>query len=170
MFNVFSFDNYKTDLTKLINKLDNSFSNEKTILESIVKNNITELSKVSLDKLNAIYGMSIIYTNIGDIIIKSAKLRIIYQTFEKIIAPEISFHELENKFGIKVDDLEELLYDGYSNGLFSLVIDYERDIVRVKYVRKLHYTKENVTLIKEKIENLRNKINGIVSKIDNITI
>ena len=61
MFNVFSFDNYKTDLTKLINKLDNSFSNEKTILESIVKNNITELSKVSLDKLNAIYGKSIIY-------------------------------------------------------------------------------------------------------------
>ena len=77
---------------------------------------------------------------------------------------------MENKFGIKVDDLEELLYDGYSNGLFSLVIDYERDIVRVKYVRKLHYTKENVTLMKEKIENLRNKINGIVSKIDNITI
>ncbi len=113
---------------------------------------------------------NVLNTNIGDIIIKSAKLRIIYQTFEKIISPYIRFHELENKFGIKVDDLEELLYDGYSNKLFSLVIDYERDIIRVKYVRKLRYTKENVTLMKEKIENLRNKINGIVSNIDNITI
>jgi hypothetical protein len=61
MFNVFSFDNYRTDLTKLINKLDNSFCNEKTILEAIVNNNISELSKVSLDKLNTIYGKCIIY-------------------------------------------------------------------------------------------------------------
>jgi hypothetical protein len=31
------------------------------------------------------------YINLGSVIIKTAKLRIIYQTFEKIIVPEISF-------------------------------------------------------------------------------
>ncbi len=77
---------------------------------------------------------------------------------------------MESKFGINVDDLEELLYEGHNNQLFSLVVDYERDVVKVNYVRKTHYTKENITLMKEKIENLRNKINGIVSKIDNLTV
>jgi hypothetical protein len=97
-------------------------------------------------------------------------LRILYQIFEKINQSEISFLDLENKFGIKVDDLEELFYEGCSNKLFSLVIDYERDIVRVKYVRKIQYTKENVNLMKEKIERLKNKISGIVTKIDSITV
>jgi hypothetical protein len=163
MFNVFSFDSYKTDLSSLLTKLDDSFNNEKIILNAILTNSLANLSKVNIENLDATYGIS-------DIIIKSAKLRIVYQTFEKIIAPEISFNELEIKFGIKIDDIEELLYEGYSNQLFSLVVDYERDVVRVKYVRKINNTKENINLMKEKIENIRNKINGIVSKIDNITV
>jgi hypothetical protein len=61
MFNVFRFDNYKNDLTKLISKLDDSFANEKIILNAIINNSIAELGTVSLDKLNASYGKSILY-------------------------------------------------------------------------------------------------------------
>ena len=61
MFNVFSFDSYRYDLSKLIEKMDDSFTNEKIILESIVKKNFSYMKNVDLVAIDDIYGRSICY-------------------------------------------------------------------------------------------------------------
>ncbi len=91
MFNVFSFDNYN-GLTYHFNKLVESFTNEKIIFNAVLKSNISDLSKVKqICQMIFLSKEEYCYINLGSVIIKTAKLRIIYQTFEKIIVPEISF-------------------------------------------------------------------------------
>jgi hypothetical protein len=59
MFNVFSFYSYRIDLSKLIEKMDDSFVNEKLILESILKNSFANLNKVDINAIDNIYVKSI---------------------------------------------------------------------------------------------------------------
>ena len=108
--------------------------------------------------------------NLDEVILRNARLRILFSLFENITSNEVKLNELESKYEISIDDLELLMYEGQNNDLFSLIIDYENEIVRVRYVRKMDYTKENINIMKEKIQNLRSKISTIIGKIDNLTV
>jgi hypothetical protein len=54
--------------------------------------------------------------------------------------------------------------------LFKVVVDYEKGLVFVRYVRKLVYGKEQVEVMKGRVNGLREKLKGFVKKIDLLLI
>jgi hypothetical protein len=94
-------------------------------------------------------------------------LRIIFQILSNNkIGNELSFQTVERDLKLTIEDLEEVLFEADELNLFKLVIDYEKNIIRVRYVRKLSYGKKDVEEMKSKISGLRDRMKGFIKKID----
>ena len=107
------------------------------------------------------------FTIIGEQILINAKLRIIFQILSNNkIGNELSFQTVERDLKLTIEDLEEVLFEADELNLFKLVIDYEKNIIRVRYVRKLSYGKKDVEEMKSKISGLRDRMKGFIKKID----
>jgi hypothetical protein len=83
---------------------------------------------------------------------------------------QISFDNLEKDLKLSVDDIEEVLFEADELNIFKLVIDYERSVLRIKYVRKFNYGKEELHEMKSKIYALRNRLKGFAMKIELLTV
>ena len=106
-----------------------------------------------------------------DKILKNGKLWIIYSCLQKLESrSEVTFDQLEQELKIKIEDLEDVLFDGFSYHLFKLTVDYETSLARVTYIKKLGYTQEQVDVIKSRVSALREKISGFAKKIDLLII
>ncbi len=94
-------------------------------------------------------------------------MRIIFQILSNNkIGNELSFQTVERDLKLTIEDLEEVLFEADELNLFKLVIDYEKNIIRVRYVRKLSYGKKDVEEMKSKISGLRDRMKGFIKKID----
>jgi hypothetical protein len=71
---------------------------------------------------------------------------------------------------VPVEDLEEVIFEADELNIFKLVIDYERSVLRVKYVRKPSYGKEQLDEMKSKISGLRDRLKGFAKKIDMLIV
>ena len=77
---------------------------------------------------------------------------------------------MEKELNLKIEDLEDVLFDGSSSELFKLTIDYETSQVKIAYVKKSSYNKEYVENLKMKVSALREKVSGFTKKIDSLII
>lgn len=109
---------------------------------------------------------------LADHIIINAKLRIIYQILSFYLkgksSNQITFEILEKDLNVSVEDIEEVIFEADELNIFKLVIDYERSILLIKYVRKFGYGKEELNEMKSKIHGLRDRLKGFAMKIDRL--
>lgn len=96
-----------------------------------------------------------------------SKLKSIYEALLKYKnVSTITFGELKDNCKIEVEDLEDVLFEAKELNIFELIVDYGREIVKVKYIRRDTFGKEDLADIKNRISGLRTKLNGFVKKID----
>lgn len=62
------------------------------------------------------------------------------------------------------------MFDAQNLHLFKLIIDYEMSVVRVSYLRKFSYTKENLEKMRERTVALRGVLQKFAKKIDLLLI
>ncbi len=155
--------NGKVDLLKVY-----SFngSNEEKFINSFRKNDIDALNSLNQSHFDENYG-----TSGTDRILKNGKLWVVYSSLQKLEnGSQVTFDVMEQQLKIKLEDLEDVLFDGFSSDLFKLNIDYERSLVKVTYVKKLNYSHEQVDILKARVSALRQKISGFSKKIDSLII
>jgi hypothetical protein len=98
------------------------------------------------------------------------KLTTLYNTLLNTTSDHISFEEVEKKLNVSIDDVELLLYEGHNKKLFQLSIDYERRMIKIKYIKRTSYSKEQITSLRGKVAGLREKLMKVYNSIDNIKI
>lgn len=82
---------------------------------------------------------------------------------------EIPFEVLESE-GIKIEDIEEFLYQENIFRVFKISLDYEKSVMIVKYILKGvdFFPQEQVEYIRSKVTELRSKIKTFAKKIDEL--
>ena len=76
------------------------------------------------------------------------------------------FDAIENEFKLKIEEIEEILFDGNDAGLFKLKIDYVVRELKFTHLRKKTLSAENIQNLKNKISSLREKLGGFINKLD----
>lgn len=97
-------------------------------------------------------------------LLRLVKIKNLNQIIGNLIV--IPFEALEKEFNLKLDEFEDILFDGNDAGLFKLKIDYISNQLKFSHFKKRCITHENVVNLKSKITNLREKINSFINKID----
>lgn len=73
---------------------------------------------------------------------------------------------MESEFKLKIEEIEEILFDGNETGLFKLKIDYVARELKFSHLKKKSLSPENVQNLKNKIYALREKLGGFINKLD----
>jgi hypothetical protein len=135
---------------------------EKKFIASLENKNLGEFNSLNQSYFREAYGDSA-----GERILKNGKLWIIFSSLQKLDnKSSVSFEKIEKELNINLEDLEDVLFDGFSTDLFKLTLDYESNQVKIAYVKKLNYDQEYVNTIKTRVSALREKIAGFTKKID----
>lgn len=149
-----------------IAKHSNEFATEAKLVNYIISNNFQGLNELDRNALSSAYGR-----NVGDNIVKNAKLRLVYLSFQNLKSvKEISFEKLSKDLKIDIEDIEEVLFDAEENNLFKVKIDYERSILLIRYIRRLTFDQQAVEEMRSSVVALREKMGLFVKKMDNLII
>jgi hypothetical protein len=164
-FSSFSIENFNGKNENLVNF--NQKGTEEEIFIDIIKNkNLLKLNSSNKSYFESVYGPSA-----SDKIFNNAKLWIVYLSISGLENNSVvSFEKMERELNIKIEDLEDVLFDGSSSELFKLTIDYETSLVKISYIKKSSYNKEYVEILKTKVGALKEKISGFTKKIDSLII
>jgi hypothetical protein len=81
----------------------------------------------------------------------------------------LPFDAIENEFKLKIEEIEEILFDGNDAGLFKLKIDYVARELKFSHLRKKTLSAANIQNLKNKISSLREKLGGFINKLDLLT-
>lgn len=166
-FTYFTIENFSGKNENLVN-FNQIGAEEKNFIDVIKNKNLSQLDSFNKSYFESAYGHSA-----SDKIFNNAKLWIVYLSIsglENLNNSVVSFEKLENELNLKIEDLEDVLFDGSSSELFKLTIDYETSLVKISYIKKASYNKEYVESLKCKVSSLREKISGFTKKIDSLII
>jgi len=78
----------------------------------------------------------------------------------------LPFAALESEFKLKIEEIEEILFDGNEAGIFKLKIDYVAREMKFSHLKKRTLSPENVQNLKNKVSNLKEKLSSFINKLD----
>ena len=77
---------------------------------------------------------------------------------------EIKEEEIQSKF----EEIEDMIISGKEHKLYNIVIDYMNKEIRILYLRRPEYTKEQKEEILKKVKDMKSRLEGILRAIDKI--
>ena len=77
---------------------------------------------------------------------------------------ELKDEEIQSKF----EEIEEMIISGKEHKLYNIVIDYLKREIRILYLRRPEYTKEQKEDILKKVKEMKTKLEGILRAVDKI--
>ena len=77
---------------------------------------------------------------------------------------ELKEEEIQSKF----EEIEDMIISGKEHKLYNIVIDYLKKEIRILYLRRPEYTKEQKEDILKKVKEMKTKLEGILRSIDKI--
>jgi hypothetical protein len=169
IFNNLSINNFHIDLTELKNLFEKLFlKSESKLINAVINNNLIDL----VDIFESNYGSAgkILIIILEDNILKNAKLRIIFDLLSNSRDKEITFDSLTKNLQINLEDLEDVMFDAADIELFNVFINYEKNLIYLRYIRRFAYNKEYLTVLQERTSGLRSRLNKFIKKIDLLLI
>jgi len=77
---------------------------------------------------------------------------------------ELKDEEIQNKF----EEIEDMIISGKEHKIYNIVIDYLKKEIRILYLRRPEYTKEQKEEILNKVKQMKSKLEGILKAIEKI--
>ena len=77
---------------------------------------------------------------------------------------ELKEEEIQSKF----EEIEDMIISGKEHKLYNIVIDYMKKEIRILYLRRPEYTKEQKEEILKKVKDMKTRLEGILRAIDKI--
>ena len=77
---------------------------------------------------------------------------------------ELKEEEIQSKF----EEIEDMIISGKEHKLYNIVIDYMKKEIRILYLRRPEYTKEQKEEILKKVKDMKIRLEGILRAIDKI--
>ena len=77
---------------------------------------------------------------------------------------ELKEEEIQSKF----EEIEDMIISGKEHRLYNIVIDYMKKEIRILYLRRPEYTKEQKEEILKKAKDMKTRLEGILRAIDKI--
>ena len=77
---------------------------------------------------------------------------------------ELKEEEIQSKF----EEIEDMIISGKEHKLYNIVIDYMNKEIRILYLRRPEYTKEQKEEILKKVKDMKSRLEGILRAIDKI--
>ena len=77
---------------------------------------------------------------------------------------ELSDEEIQNKF----EEIEDMIISGNEHKLYNIVIDYLKKEIRILYMRRAEYKKEQREEVLNKVKEMKTKLEGILRAIEKI--
>lgn len=162
IYSSFSVEFFNSSHKEALKSFIESLTEERKFISSLENKNLIELNSLNQSYFREAYGNSS-----GERILKNGKLWIIFSSLQKLDnKSSVSFEKIEKELSINLEDLEDVLFDGFNSDLFKLTVDYNSNQVKVAYVKRLNYDQEYVDKIKSRVSALRERIGGFTKKID----
>ena len=77
---------------------------------------------------------------------------------------ELKKEEIQEKF----EEIEDMLISGKEHLLYNVMVDYLKKEIKILYLRRPNYEKEQKTALLNKVKNMKNKLEMILKAIDKI--
>ena len=77
---------------------------------------------------------------------------------------ELKEEEIQSKY----EEIEDMIISGKEHKLYNIVIDYMKKEIRILYLRRPEYTKEQKEEILKKVKDMKTRLEGILRAIDKI--
>ena len=77
---------------------------------------------------------------------------------------ELKEEEIQSKF----EEIEDMIISGKEHKLYNIVIDYMNKEIKILYLRRPEYTKEQKEEILKKVKDMKSRLEGILRAIDKI--
>ena len=77
---------------------------------------------------------------------------------------DVKKEEIEEKF----EEIEEILIYGKEHKLYNVVVDYLKKEIKILYIRRAQYEKEQKAILLDKVKNMKNKLEMILNAINKI--
>ena len=78
--------------------------------------------------------------------------------------PELKEEEIKSKF----EEIEDLIISGKEHKLYNIAIDYMKKEIRILYLRRPEYTKEQKEELLKNVKDMKSKLEGILRAIEKI--
>ena len=78
--------------------------------------------------------------------------------------PELKEEEIKNKF----EEIEDMIISGKEHKLYNIAIDYMKKEIRILYLRRPEYTKEQKEELLKNVKDMKAKLEGILRAIEKI--
>ena len=78
--------------------------------------------------------------------------------------PELKEEEIKSKF----EEIEDMIISGKEHKLYNIAIDYMKKEIRILYLRRPEYTKEQKEELLKNVKDMKSKLEGILRAIDKI--
>jgi hypothetical protein len=159
----FSYENViYSNLSDLKEKVKN-LTIENEILSSI--NDAKKIFAYDYSKLDEIYG-----NESAEKIESYIKQYVIhYILLNKFIDKKyVSFDDFEKEIGNKIEDIEDYLIEGNESGIFKVKICYNNKNLKVYFVKKPKFNKEDIQKLSEDISSIKNKIDITLKAVEQI--
>ncbi len=159
----FSYENViYSNLSELKEKVKN-LPNENEILSSI--NDSKKILAYDYSKLEENYG-----NESAEIIESFIKQYVIHNILlNKFIDKKyVSFDEFEKEIGNKVEDIEDSLIEGNNSGLFKVRICYNTNNIKIIFIKRSSFNKNDIEKLSEEIMSIKNKIDLTYNAIEQI--
>ena len=77
---------------------------------------------------------------------------------------ELKEEEIKSKF----EEIEDMIISGKEHKLYNIAIDYMNQEIRILYLRRPEYTKEQKEELLKNVKDMKAKLEGILRAIDKI--
>ena len=67
---------------------------------------------------------------------------------------------------MKIEDIEEILFDANDSGLYKLKIDYVNKVLKFSHLKKNSLSQNDVENLKGKITTLKDRLNFFINRIE----
>ena len=88
----------------------------------------------------------------------------IYEEEENEKKVELSDEEIQNKF----EEIEDMIISGNEHKLYNIIVDYLKKEIRILYMRRAEYKKEQKDEVLNKVKEMKSKLEGILRAIEKI--
>jgi len=78
--------------------------------------------------------------------------------------PELKEEEIKSKF----EEIEDMIISGKEHKLYNIAIDYMKKEIRILYLRRPEYTKEQKEELLKNVKDMKSKLEGILRAIEKI--
>ena len=88
----------------------------------------------------------------------------IYEEEDSEKKVELSDEEIQNKF----EEIEDMIISGNEHKLYNIIVDYLKKEIRILYMRRAEYKKEQKEEVLNKVKEMKTKLEGILRAIEKI--